>query len=199
MTNLEFLRKHARPGRVGLFGGSSVVNRGIRRAQALIDPEGRRSLWSHAAVFEGKRTDGRHWLIESDFELRKRTLRNGVQESRIEKYGDAAEWPNLAVLDFRLSPSQVRKLLTSGLDQLAAGTPYALGGLLQTGMAMLRMRLDRGTAGASVFCSAFVRAVFLSAGVDLAPGIAVPHTAPDHLHRTPRPHRRWERVRDPVR
>lgn len=194
MTNLEFLRRHARPGRVGLFGGSSTVDRAIRGAQALLDAEGRPSRWSHAAIFEGDRVDGRGWLIESDFEIGRRNLRSGVQENRLEKYGDAEAWPEVAVLDFGLDAGQVRKVLAAGLDLLAAATPYALGGLVKTGVAMLRKRLDRGSPGASTYCSAFVRTAFLAAGIDLAPGVAVPNTAPEHLARSPAPHRRWERA-----
>src|SRR5438309_1107428 len=43
--------------------------------------------------------DGRQWLIESDFEVGKGQLRNGVQENRVDKYGSEKDWPNLAVLD----------------------------------------------------------------------------------------------------
>ena len=197
MTNLEFLRKHARPGRVGLFGGSSAVDRAIRKAQSLIDEEGSRSAWSHAAIFEGERVDGRAWLIESDFEIGRRNLRSGVQESRLEKYADEKAWPNLAVLDFGLDADQVRKALAAGLDLLAAATPYALGGLVRTGVAMLRKRLDRAKADGTTYCSAFVRSAYLAAGLDLVPVVAVPNTAPEHLSRTALPHRRWERIEDP--
>src|SRR6185295_5991165 len=86
MSNKDFLEKYAKPGCVGLFGGSSAVDRAIRVGQREMDDEARPSLWSHVAVFEGERVDGQHWLLESDFEVGKGQLRNGVQENRIEKY-----------------------------------------------------------------------------------------------------------------
>src|SRR5690349_15655415 len=99
MGNLEFLKRHAKPGAIGLFGGSSAVDRAIRVGQRELDDEAKPSLWSHVAVFEGERVDGEQWLLESDFEVGKMSLRNGVQENRIEKYESEKEWPNLAVLD----------------------------------------------------------------------------------------------------
>jgi len=48
----------------------------------------------------------------------------------------------------------------------------------------------------STFCSAFVRALFQHAGLDLAPGIAVQHTLPEQVSRTPLPHTRYLLVRD---
>src|SRR5437763_1538331 len=81
MSNREFLEKYAKPGCVGLVGGSSAVDRAIRVGQREMDDEARPSLWSHVAVFEGERVDGQQWLLESDFEMGKGQLRNGVQEN----------------------------------------------------------------------------------------------------------------------
>ena len=77
LSNLEFFKRYAKPGCVGLFGGSSAIDRAIRRGQKELDAEGRASLWSHAAVFEGQRIDGRQWLIESDFEVGKGQVGKG--------------------------------------------------------------------------------------------------------------------------
>jgi hypothetical protein len=198
MATLEFLRRHARAGCVGLFGGSSIVDLGIRKAQAALDPAGKPSLWSHAAIFEGDRVDGRGWLIESDFEITPGQLRSGVQESRLDKYEDPSVWPNVAVLDFGLQESQVREVLSAGLDFLARRARYALGGLLETWWAVMTKSLGQGREKESTFCSAFVRAAYSAASVDLAPGIAIQHTTPEHLARTPVPHERHLLVRDPA-
>jgi len=196
LGNLEFLRRYAKPGCVGLFGGSSAIDRAIRVGQREMDDEARPSLWSHVAVFEGERLDGQSWLIESDFEVGKGQLRNGVQENRIHKYGNEKEWPNLGVLDLGLKEKAVRRLLVAGLDLVAKRSHYDLQGILQTYWAMMRKTMDRGREKESTFCSAFVRAVFQHAGIDLLPGIAVQHTLPEHVSRTRVPHTRYLLVRD---
>jgi len=196
MSNREFLEKYAKPGCVGLFGGSSAVDRAIRVGQREMDDEARPSLWSHVAVFEGERVDGQQWLLESDFEMGKGQLRNGVQENRIEKYGSEKEWPNVAVLDLGLKDKEVQRILVAGLDLVARRKKYDLHGILQTYWAMMRKTMDKGRDKDSTFCSAFVRAVYQHAGIDLVPGIAVQHTLPEHVSRTPLPHTRTLIVRD---
>jgi hypothetical protein len=195
LSNLEFLKRYAQPGCVGLFGGSSAIDRAIRRGQKGLDG-GKSSLWSHAALFEGERADGRQWLIESDFDVGKGQLRNGVQENRIEKYGDEKDWPNLGVLDFGLSEKDSRKLVVAGLDLVARRSTYDLGGILETYCAMMRKSMSKGREKESTFCSAFVRAVFGHVGIDLTPGVAVQHTLPEQVSRTTLPHTRYLLVRD---
>jgi hypothetical protein len=196
LGNLEFLRKYAKAGCVGLFGGSSSVDRAIRVGQKEMDDEARPSLWSHVAVFEGERVDGQQWLLESDIEMGKGQLRNGVQENRIDKYASEKEWPNLAVLDLGLKEKEAQRIIVAGLDLVAKRTKYDLHGILQTYWAMMRKTMDKGREKDSTFCSAFVRAVFQHGGIDLVPGIAVQHTLPEHVSRTPVPHARHLLVRD---
>ena len=196
MGNLEFLKKYAKAGSIGLFGGSSAVDRAIRVGQRELDDEAKPSLWSHVAVFEGERVDGEQWLLESDFEVGKMSLRNGVQENRIEKYASEKEWPNLGVLDLDLPDKDVKKIIVAGLDLVARRTKYDLHGILQTYWAMMRKTMHQGRDKDSTFCSAFVRAVFKHAGLDLVPGVAVQHTLPEHVSRTVLPHTRYLLVRD---
>jgi len=196
MSNLEFLKKYGKPGCVGLFGGSSAVDRAIRVGQGRLDGEAKPSLWSHVAVFQGQRLDGQSWLIESDFEVGKGQLRNGVQENRIDKYESEKDWPNVGVLDLGLQDQDVRRILVAGLDLVAKRTQYDLQGILQTYWAMMRNTMDQGLGKDSTFCSAFVRAVFQHAGIDLMPGIAVHHTLPEHVSRTPVAHIRYLMLRD---
>jgi hypothetical protein len=196
LGNLEFLKKYARAGCVGLFGGSSGVDRAIRSGQRELDDEAKPSLWSHVAVFEGERIDGEQWLLESDIEVGKGQLRNGVQENRIAKYESEKDWPNLAVLDLGLKDKEIQRVLVAGLDLVAKRTKYDLHGILQTYWAMMRKTMDKGRDKDSTFCSAFVRAVFHHAGIDLIPGIAVQHTLPEHVSRTSVPHTRYLLVRD---
>jgi hypothetical protein len=198
LSNLEFLKRYAKPGSVGLFGGSSAVDRAIRVGQRELGGGEKPSLWSHVAVFEGPRLDGEQWLIESDFEVGKGQVRNGVQENRIDKYASEKDWPNLGVLDLGLPDKDIRRILVAGLDLVAKRTKYDLQGILQTYWAMMRKTMDRDREKDSRFCSAFVRAVFQHAGLDLAPGVAIRHTLPEHLSRTSLPHARYLLVRDGV-
>jgi len=196
LSNLEFLERYGKAGCIGLFGGSSAIDRAIRSGQRKLDDADQPSLWSHAAVFEGERVDGRLWLLESDIEVGKGQLRNGVQENRIDKYESEKDWPNLAVLDFGLKEKDIQRVVVAGLDLVALRTKYDLPGVLQTYWAMMRKNLGTGVKKDTTFCSAFVRAVFHHAGLDLAPGIAVQHTLPEHVSRCEAPHVRHELIRD---
>jgi hypothetical protein len=196
LSNLEFLKRYARPGCVGLFGGTSTIDRAIRRGQKDLDGGAKASLWSHAALFEGERVDGAQWLIESDFEFGKGQIRNGVQENRVDKYASEKEWPNLAVLDFGLKDGEARRVVVAGLDLVSRRSTYDLTGILETYLAMMRKSMSKGREKESTFCSAFVRAVFQHAGIDLTPGVAVQHTLPEQVSRTTLPHTRYLLVRD---
>jgi hypothetical protein len=196
--NREFFRRHGAPGRVGLVGGTSALDRGIRVAQRRLTSDGAPSLWSHVFVFQGDRMDGEAWLIESDFDVARGRLRSGVQENRVEKYADPKAYPNAMVLDFGLSPGEVRTLLAAALDLVVRRTPYALSGALKTYWAILRRSLERDKERDEIFCSAFVRSIYRHAGLDLAPGVAVRHTTPEHVSRPAPPHARHVLLRDPA-
>lgn len=196
LSNAELFKRYGAPGRVGLVGGSSVLDRGIRHAQRLIDPQGKPSLWSHVFVFQGERFDGRGWLMESDFDITQGRLRSGAQENRVEKYESDKDYPNAAVLDFGLKDVDVRKLLAAGLDFVSRRTPYALTGTLKTYWAMFQKALDGEKERDEIFCSAFVRTLYKHVGVDLVPGVAVRHTTPEHVARSVPPHTRHVLLRE---
>jgi len=203
LTNAEFLERFAQPGRVGLSAGDTVADLAIRRAERHLDPKARWGLWSHAFVFQGRRVDGQHWLIESDLQFHQKHLRLGVQENRVTKYHDAAYYTQLAVLDFGLSETQVRQVLSEGLELVATRTQYSITELIGT-LAALRAPMLRGRENLlarerSLFCSAFVQHLFRKAGVDLAPGVAIKNTTPEDLSRCALPHTTWllDRVATP--
>ena len=195
LSNLEFLKRYGKPGRVGLVGGTAPIDLGIRFAQRHLHPEKKHSLWSHALIFQGERLDGEPWVIESDLEIGKGQLRNGVQENRADKYADEKAYPHLAVLDFDLGAEDVRKMLTAGLDLLVRRTRYALGGTLKTYWALLQKRLEEDEEKDETYCSSFVRTLYRHVGIDLVPGVAVRHTAPEHLAQTRVPHTRTVLIR----
>ena len=186
--NAEFFKRYGAAGRIGLVGGVSALDRGIRRAQRLLDPARKPSRWSHAFVFQGERADGRPWVLESDFDTTGGRLRSGAQENRLDKYLDDAEYPNAGVLDFALGADDVRKLLGAGLELVSNRTPYALTGAMKTYWAMLRKSMDGEKDRDEIFCSALVRSLYRHVGLDLVPGVAVRHTTPEHLARCVPPH-----------
>lgn len=193
-SNAEFLQRYAAPGRVGLVGLHSFVDRRIRRSQRRLHPDRLWSLWSHAFLFEGERLDGRHWLLESDLSFSGHFLRLGVQENRIDKYFEAEEAPALAVLDFGLDAGQARQVIGAGLDLLGSGTRYSIPKVLGSYVALRRRELGRTFTRAderSLYCSAFVVHCFAAAGLDLVPGVPADNALPELLASSPVPHRTW--------
>jgi len=192
LSNQEFLDKYALPGRVGLAGGSTLIDKAIGRAQRHVDAEKIWSRWSHAFLFQGIRHDKRHWVIESDLQLHRKHIQLGVQENRIDKYYDESLYGSLAVLDFNLNEEQIACLLSRGLDLVAAKTRYSIRELVGTLVALrhpsLRGRTNLLSRPKSFYCSAFVHHLFRSSGLDLAPGLDEKHTTPEDLWRTLAPH-----------
>lgn len=195
LTNREFLERYARAGCIGLSGGVTLVDKAICRAERHLDPDQHWGIWSHAFVFEGRRLDGQHWVIESDLQFHRKHIQLGVQENRITKYDDAALYTALAVLDFNLTEAQTNTVLAEGLDMVATRTPYSLRELLGTLIALKQpeRRQDENLLARerALFCSAFVQHLFRRAGLDLAPGIDRKNTTPEDIWRALAPHRTY--------
>jgi len=202
LSNREFFEAHAAPGRVGLVGGPLFIDRMIGRAQRHLDEDREWSRWSHAILFQGRRHDGHHWVVESDLDIKTKHIRLGVQENRVGKYYDEAKVSSLAVLDFGLTPEQLRRVLAGALELVAEGTRYSLREIAGTAWALRhpewRPRENLLAREKAFYCSAFVRHVFAQAGLDLAGGIAEKNTAPEHLARSTAPHKKWVLTRSPV-
>lgn len=192
LSNREFLEQYTKPGCVGLCGGTTAVDKAIRRAQRRLDDDRRNSNWSHAFFFQGLRVDGHHWVIESDIQILRKHIQLGVQENRVSKYYDEKMFDNLAVLDFGLTEEQTANLLREGLDLVARHERYSLRELIGTLIALhrptLRGRENPLARERSVYCSAFVQRLFRSAGIDLAPGVTDKNTTPEDISRSPVPH-----------
>ncbi len=194
-TNRAFLEQFAQPGRVGLCGGDTLIDRGIARAERHATPDGQWSRWTHAFIFGERRSDGHLWIIESDMQMLRGHVQFGVQENRTTKYHDEQLYSSLAILDFQLPPEHVKRIVAEGLELVSGRTRYSLREILGILIALrhpsLRGRgnlLDRDNA---FFCSALVRHLFTKASYDLTPGLDVKHTAPENLFRSPVPHQTW--------
>src|SRR5437016_13805192 len=132
LSNREFLERYARPGCVGLSGGVTLIDRAICRAQRHLDAEENWGAWSHAFLFQGRRADGHHWVIESDLQVHRKHIHFGVQENRISKYFDEKLFSALAVLDFGLTEEQVLCVVQEGLELVANRARYSVRELLGT-------------------------------------------------------------------
>jgi hypothetical protein len=188
LSNREFLELHARPGRIGLSGGITFVDKAICRAERHLDKREHWGAWSHAFLFEGQRLDSHHWVIESDLQVHRKHIQLGVQENRISKYFDEGLYTNLAVLDLGLTDEQIGCLLREGLDLVANRARYSLRELFGTFIALHRPEL-RGQRNllareSSLYCSALVQHLFRRAGLDLAPGVDLKNTTPEDISRT---------------
>ena len=201
VTNREFLDLHGAAGRIGLTGGSSWIDRRIRRSLRRARNDRKPSDWSHAFLFSGRRADGQHWVLESDLEIHKKHVRLGVQENRAGKYHDRTCYPNLAVLDFGLAPYAVTGVLAAGLDLLAGQTRYSLRELVGTLLALarptLRARDNLLAREGSIYCSALIQHCYEAAGVDFAPAVHRKNTTPEDIAATAVPHTAWVLRRDP--
>ena len=191
LSNREFLELHAQPGRIGLCGGATLVDKAICRAQRHLNEHGQWGLWSHAFLFEGRRLDGQHWVIESDLQAHRTHIQFGVQENRIAKYFDERLYPCLAVLDLGLNEEQIAGLLREGLELVASRARYSLRELLGTLIALhrpaLRGRQNLLARESSMFCSALVQHLFRKIDLDLAPGVDFKNTTPEDIARTALP------------
>jgi hypothetical protein len=192
LSNQEFLARYAQPGRVGLSGGVTLIDKAICRAERHLDAEARWGCWSHAFLFQGVRPDGHHWVIESDLQIQSKHIQLGVQENRVTKYHDDKLYTTLAVLDFGLNEAQMATLLREGLELVATRARYSLRELVGTLIALKHPQL-RGKDNVlarerSLFCSAFVQHLFRKAGLELAPGVEDKNTTPEDISRTAVPH-----------
>jgi hypothetical protein len=192
LSNREFLERYASPGRIGLSGGVTLIDKAICRAERHIHGKKKWGAWSHAFLFQGERHDGHHWVIESDLQFHRRHIRLGVQENRVSKYFDEKLYATLAVLDFGLTNTQTSCLLREGLELVATRARYSLRELLGTLIALRRPEL-RGRDNLlarerSMYCSAFVQHLFRKSGLDLAPGVVGKNTTPEDIAQTSVPH-----------
>lgn len=192
LSNEEFLKRHARAGRIGLSGGLTLIDKAICRAERHLNENERWGLWSHAFVFQGMRADGHHWVLESDLQVHHKHIQFGVQENRISKYHDEKLYTNLAVLDFGLSDEHVAVLLREGLELVASRARYSVRELVGTLIALrnpvLRTQNNLLARDCSMYCSAFVQHLFRKMGLELAPGIDGKNTTPEDISRSPAPH-----------
>lgn len=200
ISNREFLETHVGSARVGLCGGTEFINKAIRKLQWQVTADGRRSPWSHAFMFSERRSDGEFWVLESDLDFRHKQIRLGVQENRMSKYYDEAEYPNLAIIDFGLTSGQTRAVLTEGLNLLSGLSTYSLSELLGTLISLnstrLRSKENLLAREGALYCSALVQHCFDAINLDLKPDVETKNITPHDLFQTPQPHTAYHLIRE---
>lgn len=200
ISNREFLETYVGPARVGLCGGTEFINKAIRKLQWQVTADGRRSPWSHAFMFSERRSDGEFWVLESDLDFRHKQIRLGVQENRMSKYYDETEYPNLAVIDFGLTPEQTKSVLTEGLNLLSGLSTYSLTELLGTLMSLsstrLRSKENLLAREGALYCSAMVQHCFDAINFDLKPNVETKNITPHDLFQTPQAHTAYHLIRE---
>lgn len=201
LTNQQFLERYAAPGRIGLIGGGGWLDRTIRRAQKGARADRAPSDFSHAFLFEGKRLDGKEWVLESDLEYSQlKKIRLGVQENRLERMYDEDDYHNCAVLDFHLSADQVQIVLAEALNVMARSAEYSLREIAGTLLALnagkaLRDRENLLARDNAMFCSAFVQHCYAKIGIEFSPTVALKNTTPEDIAASGYPHTRYMLVR----
>ncbi len=200
MSNSEFFERHAAAGRVGLVGGPDLVQRAIQEAQRKRTEHGSRSLYGHAFLCQGRRVDGKHWVLESDIDVRRARAQIGVQENRISKYTNDAAYPHVALLDFGLTDTDTVKMLSVGLDLVDRRAGSSLREVLsaQLGLKQPRphgssTRLGRGAR--AMVCAALVAHLFHAVGVELVRGMDAKLATPEDLASTHVRHTVYELLR----
>lgn len=192
LSNQAFLDKYAAAGCIGFSSGETLIDKAICRAQRHLDPNEHWGSWSHVFLFQGRRPDGHHWVIESDLQIHRKHIQLGVQENRVSKYFDEKLYTTLAIVDFGLNADQVARLLGEAVDLAAQRARYSLRELAGTLFALrypkLRSKGNLLARESSMYCSAFVQSVFRKIGLDLAPGVDSKNTTPEDIARTTLPH-----------
>ncbi len=188
-SNEEFIERYALAGRVGLVQGASLIDQVIQTATGKVSERQRRGEWSHAWIFQGRRRDGHHWIVESDLDAGLKHRRLGVQENRVTKFFCDKECPRLAILDFGLTAEQVDLVLKECLELVANQATYSLMEILGTALALQtgrsRNRKNLLAKKSSMYCSGLVQHVFAKADVDLIPNVHSSLGTPEELARSP--------------
>lgn len=169
-------------GCVVLAGGCNNTDFRIRVAQADVRRDLLPSFWSHTSVIVGK--SGKDWKLN---EISLEPVRgfgnvpysNGVQEARLSDYSDRKQYPNIAVIDFRLRYSDIREAIEdfhgerSFIDSASLIIEWLgyIWGAGDTGNPLLQ--------GTGLPSSSFVEGVFSLANKDLGPGSSTRVSCPE--------------------
>jgi hypothetical protein len=196
-NNESFFKAHAKPGSVGLVGGSDALNKLIRRAQRRQTKEKISSLYSHAFLCGPLREDGHHWVVESDLDIHRERAQLGVQENRLEKYFSDQAFPNVAILDFGVTEKQFKTMYAEGLQLVANRTQYSLREIAALFFKLKnpgkRSAPNRLAQDDAFFCSALVQHLYLKIGIDFQDTVDTKLTTLEDILQTTVVHRLYSK------
>lgn len=199
MTNSAFFDLYAKPGTIGLVGGTALIDKGIRKAQKILTSNKQDSLWSHVFIVNGRRQDNQIWIIESDLEFHSKQIKLGVQENRISKYDKEEEFPNVAILDFNLSTTAADAVIGEALNLVALKTQYSIrevfGVLYNVLNQQSRLKENVFKQQNSLFCSAFVQKCYHVIPLQFNNQITASQLAPNDIYTTSLPKQLHEIIR----
>jgi hypothetical protein len=188
MTNQEFFERYAGDGMVGLIGGTHFIDEAIKKAQRNITKDKKKSPFSHTFIIGEKRKDGKRWIIESDLEFHRKQMKIGVQENRIDKYFNEKTFPNVAVLDFKMSREHTDLILKESLELVANRATYSLrevlGILVSFGNDAKRKMENKFSHENAFVCSTFVQHVYAKAGIHFSSQVSLQNMTPDDIYTT---------------
>lgn len=191
MTNEQFFEKYSGSACVGLVGGTHFIDRAIKNAQKKLTVNRKSSHFSHAFILSEKRSDGKWWLIESDLEFHRKQVRLGVQENRVDKYFDSSLFPNVAILDFKLTASQQQDILTEALNLVAGRGKYSLRETLGVLLSFSKEKRDNENLFAqenSFICSSLVQHCYHRAEIIFNETVSLKHITPEDIYATRKEH-----------
>jgi hypothetical protein len=199
MSNEAFINEHAANGLVGLVGGNAPIDKAIRSVQNKVFDSPIAGLWSHAFMFSERRADDFWWLLESDLDYGLKRMRIGVQENRASKYYDENLYPNIAILDFGLTPQQTKAILTKGFNLLFHGAKYSIREVLGTFLTVksrkLRSKENILAQDKSFYCSALVQHCYEGVSIQFQENINSKNITPFDIANTEIHHKSYQLIR----
>lgn len=203
MSNEEFFENNCVSGAIGIVGGSSLIDKTIKKAQKNITSNEQDSLFSHVFLISEKRIDGKWWVIESDLEIHKKQIKLGVQENRIEKYFDINAYPNVAILNFNLTPLQNEEVLKEALNVVCNRAKYSMreifGMLYSLSNTSKRHRENKLSQDNSFVCSSFVQHCYKTIDINFNSSVSLKNITPHDIYVTEIPHLTTEIIRHKTR
>jgi len=187
VTNEDFFNRFASPASIGLVGGTAFIDKTIIKAQKKITPDKKPALFSHAFLIGEKRMDDKWWVIESDLEFHRKQIKLGVQENRLDKYFDENLFPNVAILDFKLAPTEKKSIINEGLELVSGRAKYSLREILGVFLSFTKETRNTNNPFAqenSFICSALVQHCYSKANICFNNEVSLKHITPFDIYST---------------
>lgn len=177
---------------IGMVGGKSLASYALRHAQAVLRWDRRPSYWSHCFLIAQEKKVLREttvWecTIEPRTPVDVSPERNGVIAQDLGSYQDHEQYPNVAVISFRLTAKEVDRLLERARDANIDRLRFNLWELLgrwQSYVWGIGQALNPLAEGVRMPAAAYVEMAYEAVGIDLTPGASERNSSPEHFWQT---------------